>query len=121
VSADGRWVISGSADSTVRVWELDWELEAPAPVDWDEAARPHLENFLTLQTPSGQLPQGGEPSREEIASALTRRGKPKWTERDFEQLLYSLGCAGYGWLRPEGVRGELDKMAANWQGPPPLP
>lgn len=23
-----------------------------------------------------------------------------------------LGCAGYGWLRPEGVRRELEKMAA---------
>ena len=36
------------------------------------------------------------------------------------QLLFTLGCAGYGWLRPEGVRRELDKMAASWQGPPTL-
>ena len=27
---------------------------------------------------------------------------------------------GYGWLRPEGVRRELEKMTAEWQGPPKM-
>ena len=30
-----------------------------------------------------------------------------------------LGCAGYGWLRPEGVRRKLEEMAAEWTGPLP--
>jgi hypothetical protein len=31
-----------------------------------------------------------------------------------------LGCTGYGWLRPDGVRRELEKMAAAWHEPPTL-
>src|SRR5205814_503438 len=46
--------------------------------------------------------------------------KLSWTKDDFRRLLDRLGCAGYGWLRPEGVRRELEKMAADWRGPPPL-
>ncbi len=26
-------------------------------------------------------------------------------------MLYTLSCAGYGWLRPAGVRRELERMA----------
>lgn len=120
--ADGRWVISGSNDKTVRLWELDWDYSFFAPTDWDEGARPYLETFLTLHTPyAGTLPSDHGPSEEEVQLALTRRGKPIWTEEDFKQLLYTLGCAGYGWLRPQGVRKKLEEMAANWEGPPPLP
>jgi hypothetical protein len=43
-----------------------------------------------------------------------------WTEEDFHCLLDRLGYAGYGWLRPEGVRRKLEKVAANWQSPPPM-
>ena len=85
---------------------MDWEFEPNQPADWDEGARPFLNAFLTVHTP--------------YADDLVRRGKPSWTEDDFCRLLDKLGCAGYGWLRPEGVRRELDKMAATWQGPPPL-
>jgi hypothetical protein len=67
------------------------------------------------------LPAEGTPSEEQIQLALTRRGKPIWTDDDFKQLLHTLACAGYGWLRPEGVRKKLEEMTANWQGPPPLP
>ena len=66
------------------------------------------------------LPAEGGFTDDEVTQALTRGGKPTWTEQDFHQLLHTLGCAGYGWLRPEGVRHELEKMAATWQGPPPL-
>ncbi len=27
----------------------------------------------------------------------------------------------YGWLKAQGVRRKLEKIAANWQGPPPMP
>ncbi len=114
LSVDGRWALSGSSDKTLRLWELDWELEAREPTDWDAGTRPYLENFLTLHTPLTT-------TWEKIRFALTfRRNKPIWTEKDFKGLLNTLGCAGYGWLRPEGVRRELEKMAAHWTGPPPL-
>jgi serine/threonine protein kinase len=105
-SPDGRFALSGGDDNTPWLWELDWEFEPNQPADWDEGARPFLDTFLTLQTP--------------YDDGLVRRGKPLWAEDDFRRLLDRLGCAGYGWLRPEGVRRQLDKMAGAWQGPPPL-
>jgi len=112
LSADGRWAISGSEDKTIRLWELDWDYRAVEPIDWDEGARPHLESFLTLHTPyAAQLPTDRAPSEEEITLALTRCGCPSWTQGDFQCLLETLANAGYGWLRPEGVRHELEKMA----------
>ena len=110
---DGRHIVSASYDNTLRLWILDWELEDNEPSDWDDRACPHLENFLTLHTPyAGALPQNRQPTENEITLALTRRGKPAWTEEDFRGLLHTLGCAGYGWLKPEGVRRELERMAA---------
>jgi predicted Zn finger-like uncharacterized protein len=135
LSADGRYALSGSADRTLKLWILDWELEDNQPADWNEGARPYLEMFLSLHTPyAAQLPQDRKrtmkdivnsslarlfkagPTEEDIAQALTRRGRPFWTEEDFEDLLYTLGCAGYGWLRPEGVRRQLEQMSRKWPG-----
>jgi len=113
LSADGRYALSGSSDNTLKLWELDWELENNQPAGWDEGARPYLEMFLSAHTPYvGVLPRDRDPTEREITLALTRRGKPVWTEEDFQQLLYTLGCAGYGWLRLEGVRQKLEEMAA---------
>jgi serine/threonine protein kinase len=97
-SPDGRYALSGSGDKTLRLWALEWELEEKEPADWDEGARPYLDIFLTLHTPYG--PDG-----------FTRVGTPQWTEEDFQKLLTELGYRGYGWLKPEGVRRELERMA----------
>jgi hypothetical protein len=97
-------------------------LEDKPLADWDQGAQPYLLNFLSNHTPYvGTLPQDREATEQEVTLALTRQGKPTWTDKDFQRLLFTLGGAGYGWLRPEGVRRELENMAANWQGPPPLP
>jgi len=98
VSPDGRWVVSGSWDNTVRIWGLDWAYEFPEAADWDDAARPYLETFLTLHTPYG--PDG-----------LSRVGVPAWSEEAFGQLRSELGVRGYGWLRPAGVRARLEELA----------
>ncbi|HTU90191.1 MAG TPA: protein kinase [Gemmataceae bacterium] len=134
-SADGRFALSGSADHTLRVWILDWELADIAPADWDEGARPYLEMFLSLHTPyAAPLSEGkrsrsplarlfqSTPAEKEIAPALRRQGQPVWTENDFQSLLRTLGYAGFGWLRPEGVRRQLRRMARLGQGPtlPPM-
>jgi WD40 repeat protein len=117
-SPDGRFVlsvsvgpesgtsVSASYDKMVCLWELDWEFELNQLADWHDGARPFLTTFLTVHTP--------------YTDGLLRRGKPTWTEDDFRRLLDRLACAGYGWLRAEGVSRELEKMAAAWQGPPPL-
>jgi WD40 repeat protein/serine/threonine protein kinase len=118
LSVDSRWVLSGSMDRTIRLWELDWDFAPRQAVDWDEGARWLLTNFLVLHTPYAmQLPKEREPTEEEVTLALTRRGKPVWTDADFTQLLHTLGCAGYGWLRPQGVRRELVRMASTWDQP----
>jgi WD40 repeat protein/serine/threonine protein kinase len=100
ISPDGRYILSGSRDKTLRLWELDWEYEFPDTADWDEGARPYLETFLTLHTPY------------ESPESLIRRGKPSWNHEDWLGLLRQLEYAGYGWLRPEGVGKELEKMAS---------
>jgi WD40 repeat protein/serine/threonine protein kinase len=113
-SADGRYMLSGNSDGTLLLWEFYWELEPKEPADWDAGAQPHLLIFLTLHTPyAGSIPADHEPTEEEIRLSLTRKGKPSWTEEDFKQLLYTLGCAGYGWLKPEGVRMKLNELAEN--------
>jgi WD40 repeat protein len=120
-SPDGRYALSGSNDHTMKLWEFVWDLKLRDMTDWDEGARPFLKIFLTLHTaPAGQLPKGREPTEKEITRALNRTGKPTWNDDDFATFMRTLGRAGYGWLKTEGVRRELEKMAANWQGPPPL-
>ncbi len=122
LSADNRWALSGGWDQTLRLWELDWELEARESADWDDGAEPCIRNFLCLHTPyAGELPHGRTPSREETTQTLSRHGMPSWTDEDFRCLVHELQNAGFGWLRPKGVRKKLEEMAANWTGPPPLP
>jgi len=112
MSSDGRFALSGDETGSVRTWMLDWELEEREPTDWDEGARPYLEIFLTQHMPyAGTLPNDRRPTDEEVTLAHTKRGKPAWTDADFQSFLYTLGCAGYGWLRPEGVRKQLEAMA----------
>ncbi|MDI7276330.1 MAG: protein kinase, partial [Anaerolineae bacterium] len=106
LTPEGRHVLSASGDRTLRLWELDWDYELPDLADWDEGARPYLVTFLTLHTPYG--PDG-----------LSRAGKPAWAEGEFQRLIGDLGLRGYGWLRPEGVRRELERMARDWPSPSP--
>jgi WD40 repeat protein/serine/threonine protein kinase len=114
LNMDGRFIVSGSLDNTIRIWNLDWELEDKLPANWEEGARPYIENFLTLHTPyAANFPTDCDLPEKEVTMALTRFGTPIWTEEDFQKLLYTLGCAGYGWLRPEGVRQQLEAMAAS--------
>ena len=118
LSADGRFALSRCTDlkmnTTFKLWVLDWELDDREPADWDEGARSYLEVFLNQHTPyAAELPKDRKPTEKEITSALTRRGTPTWTEEDFQNLLYTLGCAGYGWLKPSGVRSQLLAMTSN--------
>jgi WD40 repeat protein/serine/threonine protein kinase len=132
LSPDGRYALSGGADRLLKVWVLDWELADTAPADWDEGARPYLEAFLARHTPyvAALPPESkrglpgltGRPGKagalpDDLTRALTRQGKPVWSDEDFEELLHTVGCAGYGWLRPRGVRRQLERLARAWRGP----
>jgi WD40 repeat protein/serine/threonine protein kinase len=117
LSPDGRFALSSGNDATVKVWSLDWELSVREPQDWEEEARPHLEQFLAtcVAVDLGR----GEPKQEagQVKCMIPWRGRPAWTEDDFNDLLFRLGCAGFGSLRPEGVRQELLKMSGSWKPP----
>ncbi|QBD75322.1 tetratricopeptide repeat protein [Ktedonosporobacter rubrisoli] len=117
LSADRRLVLSGSADGAMKLWELDWELEAHDLMPWDDTALPYLSTFLTLHTPyAGELSAERQPTQQELLKCCQRQGKPIWNEKDFQRLIWSLQYAGYGWLRPEGVRRKLGALTAGWQG-----
>jgi hypothetical protein len=116
LSSDGQYALARCDDGEVTLWFLDWALEEKAPISWVEGARPYLEVFLRAHQPyAASLPEARRATEEEVTRALTRRGRPVWTEQDFQSLIYTLGCAGYGWLRPEGVRRELERMTAEWR------
>lgn len=116
-ASDSQYAFAVS-NNEILAWFLDWEMDENAHADWDEGARPHLDVFLRAHQPyAGSLPKDRQPTDEEVTRALTRQGGPEWTEEDFQKFLYTLGCAGYGWLRPEGVRRELVRMAAAWKDP----
>ncbi|MFI5720353.1 protein kinase [Nocardia sp. NPDC051750] len=83
---DGRFVLTGQ-NETLRLWELDWDLEAPDAADWNYGATPYLEVFL-------------------------RRQNRQWTNLEFDGLMHRLADAGYGWLRADGVRAQLAGMTA---------
>jgi len=102
MSPDARWVLSGSGDQTLRLWEVVWEYEFPDRADWDDDARGYLDAFLTLHCPCAD-------------DGISRVGRPSWTDEDFKQLLVGLRLSGYGWLRPDGVRRQLEKMTSEWK------
>jgi WD40 repeat protein/serine/threonine protein kinase len=96
MSPDSRILLSGGEDDTLRLWFLDWELAEDLPRDWHNAIRPYLEVFL--------------------AGCVGER--LQWSTEDFDRLLFTLGCVGYGRLRPNVVRQELERLAQGWKGPP---
>jgi WD40 repeat protein/serine/threonine protein kinase len=106
-SSDSRFALSVGSDGTLRIWQLDWELEFPGSDGWDEAVIPYLRLFLSRCTP---LEFGW--------SKWQKTGPPRWGEAEFRELMADLKTRGFGWLRPERVRQELEKMAADWTGPP---
>jgi WD40 repeat protein len=117
ISENGSYAISAGEDGKLKLWALDWDLEAKEYADWDDRATPYLQDFITYHTPySANLPSKYQFTDDEVFRALTHRGKPAWTEADFQRLLYTLGCAGYGWLRPEGVRKKLEELMREIQG-----
>ena len=98
ISPDGHTVLTGGADHTVRLWQLDWEYDFPTMTDWNEGAQAYLAQFLYWHVPL--RPDG-----------FVRKGFPDWNEDDFQQLMGTLASRGYGWLRPEGVRRVLELMS----------
>ncbi|MFH1092388.1 MAG: protein kinase, partial [Pseudomonadota bacterium] len=91
LSLNGRYAVSGGGDMTVKVWFLDWNLGSRPEGDWDDAAWPWLQASLKLRFPEEEFPLA--PGR------LTgEQGLPSFEADDIKDLLFQLGCAGFGWL-----------------------
>ena len=101
VSPDSRWALSASEDRSLRVWEFVWDYEFPEPSDWHKGARPYLQAFVRLRRAPGD-------------DGISRDGRPSWDGASFDELMGQLQRSGYGWLRPDGVRRELERMTAPW-------
>ncbi len=101
VSPAGKYILTrhhyDPGVTVYKIWFLDWELEAREKSEWTEEARPYLNIFLQNKCPTG----GTNITDDSV----------KWREDDFDELLLTLACNGYGWLRPEGVRRKLEEMA----------
>ncbi len=96
-SPDSRYILTETKG--VPAWiEIDWEYEFPIQGDWDEGARPLLNRFVMLHTPAS--PRG-------FGKKIVR---PEWSEEDFKGLLLELQQHGFGWLREQGVRSQLQKI-----------
>jgi len=63
---------------------------------------------------AAQPPKQGSANESEISAALTRQGVPVWGEQDFEALLCDLAFAGFGYVRADNIRREVEKMTREW-------
>jgi WD40 repeat protein len=105
---DSRYLLSAGEDNLVKYWMIDWKLGDRGTAPWTDDARPFLDAFLTLHVPRGDfLPLDEDTPPGTAEGILTRKGEPVWTLEDFEDLLYGLACAGYGWMEPASVRRKL--------------
>ncbi len=106
-SQSGKRAIITSDETSQQLIALKWDCKFPPFSDWDNCAFPYLTNFLTIHPPIRK-------------GMLFKSNKFTWSRLDFQRLLRKLSHCGYGWLRPEGVQHQLEKMARDWKGPPQL-
>ncbi len=95
ISSDACLIVSGNDEGLIQLWELDWQYEFLDAADWYVGATPHAISFLRAHTPS-------------LSDDLS---KASWHEDEFADFLSDLEDMGYGWLRPEGIRAWLERVA----------
>lgn len=110
-SHNACYAIAGTDDGLVQSWFLDWKLKEQAPAPWDERAGRYLDAFVAAHRPLGPLPDGATPDADTLERAFRRKGAPQWEPASLERFLYTLGCAGFGWLSAQGVQEELQRRS----------
>ncbi len=93
IDRDGGTAASVGADGSARLWFFDWEPELVESGQWDDRVRPFLQVFLRQR---------------EYDSA--EEGRPTWSDHQLEMLIEDLGRRGFGWLTPERVEKELERL-----------
>jgi WD40 repeat protein/serine/threonine protein kinase/DNA-directed RNA polymerase subunit RPC12/RpoP len=118
---DAGIAVSAGADKTVKTWQLDWDMDDSAKPGWDDTAVAYIMEFLMEATPfAAELPQGRYPFENEVKASLTRTGTPGWSKAEQERLVFTLGCAGLGWLDPEELTNRLFAMGREFTPPAPV-
>lgn len=107
ISPSGKRAIITSDNASQQLVALKWNCEFPTISNWDQGALPYLESFLKVHPPFHQ-------------GLVFKKTRYNWNEQDFKGLLQKLAYYGYGWLRPEGVQHQLEKMAREWKRPQSL-
>ena len=108
-SPSGRYALSGGADHVLKLWAMDWDLSERQPGDWDKGALPCLKSWLARRA-NGDRVYGPTMARR-FGSGLFGATRGAVGDAEMAEVVHLLGCAGYGWLRPEAVRARLDRMA----------
>ena len=140
ITADSRFLCSGSRDRTIRFWDIDsgecvWVLDQFANIVtsvkfsrdgryllcgcWDSTVHQwqlDWEYEFPQETPWNDgalayLEAFLYLHRVVAPDKISRQGKSVWDEKAFSHLMDNLGFYGYGWLREEGVRNKLEEMA----------
>jgi WD40 repeat protein/serine/threonine protein kinase len=93
IDRNGGTAVTVGSDGDVRLWFLDWEPELVEPGRWDDRVRPFLQVFLRLR------------ERDSAAG-----GRSTWSGHQLEVLIEDLGRRGFGWLAPERVEQELERL-----------
>jgi len=109
-SWDGSFLVLTSRNYSINLWMIDWELETVPPSDMDERINPYLINFFNSHIPYGENFKAGNLTEEVIKKGLKRQGKPEWSDKDLKDLWETLKYAGYGYVRPEGIKKELERL-----------
>jgi WD40 repeat protein len=93
--SDNSQHLRSCSNEEIVIWQLEWDLVAYDETDWHDNAQRFIDLFIERHTP--------------VADGIFRKKteKPCWTEDDFQALIATLGQAGFGWLRAEGVRKKL--------------
>jgi tetratricopeptide (TPR) repeat protein len=87
ISGDGS-KIAVLTEKNIEILDIDWDFDFPGWTDWDEGARPYLDNFL--------------------------RASPNYDDSDLSLLIGQLQNAGYGFLKRESVLAKLDQSRFGW-------
>lgn len=103
LSPNGRHILAADADGEIALWLVDWEIEEREPSDWDPGAAPFLDAFLNRLSPEVLYKMAAEAGHD-VDKALSR-----WAEDHLPSILRTLGCAGFGFLRREGVLRALSQ------------
>ena len=109
-SPDGSLLLTAGREDTINMWMIDWQLEPLSPADCGEEIIPYLKNFLRAHIPYSEKFKAGNLTEDNIKRALKREGTPQWNDKDFKELIQRLQYSGYGNVKEDSIKKELERL-----------